>query len=414
MPLRAGDVLTVEVGPVVHGGHCIAHAEGSTLLVRHALPGEQVRVRIAQVGAKVSRADAIEVLVASPMRVQPPCPWARPDGCGGCDFQHARLDYQRELKSQVIADAFRRQARMPDVQVEVESVDETVAGLHWRNRMKWQVGPHGELGLHAHRSHEVIPVQRCLIAAAAIASPPSIDIEAGTRQVRSVLGSDGQVSVLVDDEVVRGRRRSHEQVRDRSWRVDADSFWQVHPRAAEVLVDAVLKAATPVPGERWWDLYAGAGLFSAFLAEALGASGIVEAVESNPSAVRDARRSLHDLPQVRLHEADVHAWLADGPGPVDGVVVDPPRSGLGGPAMALLLDARPRVIAYVACDPVALARDVATAATAGYRVASLRAFDTFPMTHHVELVAALVPDDRIMRYLDIKILTEGFGRVQRE
>jgi len=391
VPLRAGDVLTVEVGPVVHGGHCIAHAEGSTLLVRHALPGEQVRVRIAQVGAKVSRADAIEVLVASPMRVPPPCPWARPDGCGGCDFQHARLDYQRELKSQVIADAFRRQARMPDVRVKVESVDETVAGLHWRNRMKWQVGPHGELGLHAHRSHEVIPVQRCLIAAAAIASPPSIDIEAGTRQVRSVLGSDGQVSVLVDDEVVRGRRRSHEQVRDRSWRVDADSFWQVHPRAAEVLVDAVLEAATPVPGERWWDLYAGAGLFSAFLAEALGASGIVEAVESSPSAVRDARRSLHDLPQVRLHEADVQAWLADGPGPVDGVVVDPPRSGLGGPAMALLLDARPRVIAYVACDPASLARDIATAKALGWQLSALQAFDLFPMTHHVECVALLQP-----------------------
>ena len=405
-----GDILTVEVGPVVHGGHCIAHASGRTLLVRHVLPGERVRVVITQVGAKVSRADAVEVLRPSELRVEPPCPWARPAGCGGCDFQHVSLEGQRQLKAQVIADAFRRQARMDGVEVVVESVeadeadqaDKTTSGLAWRTRMRWQVGPNGVLGLHAHRSHKVIAVERCLIAAAAIASPPRAALsdlaggQSGGRQVRSVLGSDGQVGILVDDEVTAGRRRSLEQVHGRSWRVDADSFWQVHPRAAEVLVDAVLQVARPEPGERWWDLYAGVGLFSAFLGQAVGPTGQVDAVEGSACAVRDTRRSLHDLPQVRLHQAEVSDWLTRSgqDGGLDGVVVDPPRTGLGGPAMASLAASRPGRIVYVACDPVALARDVATAAAAGYRVASLRAFDTFPMTHHVEVVAALVPGDR--------------------
>jgi tRNA/tmRNA/rRNA uracil-C5-methylase (TrmA/RlmC/RlmD family) len=406
MGLEVGDEFEVEIGPIAHGGHCIAHAEGRTLLVRHCLPGERVRVRVTHVASKVSRADAVEVLRPSPMRVKPPCPVARPGGCGGCDFQHASVPYQRELKAQVIADAFRRHARMDGIHVRVEALQvagEIDEGRHWRTRMRWQVGAGGELGLHAHRSNAVVPVAQCLIAAEQIAEPPRVRLPAGAASVRCAVGSDGKSSVLVDEALVSGSRRSRQEVGGRTWRVDVDSFWQAHPSAPAALVGAVMQMAAPMPGEHWWDLYAGTGLFSAFIADAVGTGGIVDAVEGSEAAVRDARRSLHDLPQVRLHQADVGSWLAgfrdasaggQPDGQVHGIVLDPPRSGLGSVRMGLLAAVGPRLIAYVSCDPVSLARDVAAAEQAGYRLAGMRAFDAFPMTHHVEIVAALVPDHR--------------------
>jgi len=404
--LQPGDRLAVEIGPIAHGGHFIAHAAGRTLLVRHAIEGEQALIEVTDVSAKVVRADAVEILRPSPWRADPACPAARPAGCGGCDFQHVRLEHQRELKAQVIADAFRRQAGLSDVQIQVESLGPVQPrgaddGLRWRTRMAWQVDDDGHPGLHAHRSHRVVRLADCPIASAGIASAaPWAGTHPGARSVRTAEGSDGRVSVLVDGALADGPRRvsqqvGSQQVGPRQWRVDPAGFWQVHPRAPQALVDAVLAMGAPAPGSRWWDLYAGAGLFSAFLAEATGPGGRVDAVESAQGAIRDARRGLHDLPQVRLHHADVRTWIAEASGPVDGIVLDPPRSGAGPAVMAAIAAAAPLVIVYVACDPVALARDVAIAALAGYRVARLRAFDTFPMTHHVEVVAALEPSEHV-------------------
>jgi tRNA/tmRNA/rRNA uracil-C5-methylase (TrmA/RlmC/RlmD family) len=179
--------------------------------------------------------------------------------------------------------------------------------------------------------------------------------------------------------------------------VTGGGFWQVHPGAAQTLLDAVLDAAAPQPGERAVDLYSGVGLFSAGLAERVGVTGNVVAVESDERAVKDARRSLHDLPNVRIVAGRVER-VVTGTGPdgdvlarADVVVLDPPRTGAGRDVVGAVLAARPRIVVYVACDPAALARDVATAAGVGYRLGALRAFQLFPMTHHVECVATLVP-----------------------
>jgi len=173
----------------------------------------------------------------------------------------------------------------------------------------------------------------------------------------------------------------------------------VHPRAGQVLVDAVEDAAEPRPGERAIDLYAGAGLFAAALALAVGDDGEVVAVEGDARACADARRNLHDLRHVRIDQVRIDQRR----GPeaprrldvlgsrADVVVLDPPRAGAGPRVMERLIDLRPRVVAYLACDPASLARDVAHAAQNGYRLASLRAFDLFPMTHHVECLATLRP-----------------------
>jgi tRNA/tmRNA/rRNA uracil-C5-methylase (TrmA/RlmC/RlmD family) len=200
---------------------------------------------------------------------------------------------------------------------------------------------------------------------------------------------------------VRGRTWVTERVTAGDWsrdfRVTGTAFWQVHPAAAATFVQVVLDQLQPRAGERALDLYGGVGLFAAALAERVGPTGAVAAVEGDPRALADARRNLHDLPWVQLHHGPVARLLAPAlaglPGGVaDLVVLDPPRVGAGEAVIAALCAARPRAISYVACDPAALARDLRTAAGHGYRLTQLRAFDAFPMTHHVECIALLQPE----------------------
>jgi len=382
-PLTPGEIIDVEIGPIAHGGHFIAHWGGRTLFVRGAITGERVRVRVTEVTSKISRAEVVEVLEASADRVTPPCRHA--GRCGGCDFQHVAESAQRMLKTRVLRDALIRQGGF-DPQVaerfEVESLPGGSRG--WRTRMRWTRGPAG-LGLHAYRSSEVIAIDECLLASPAISRPPVVN--AGDSVITAV-GSDGEVSIVVDGEVASGRTRVAEHAVGHDWKVSAAGFWQVHPALADHLVPLAIADARP--GETWWDLYAGAGLFSRSLAESVGTTGHVDCVEAAPQGVRDARRNLHDLPQVSVIESTVDRWLADASsGPIDGIVLDPPRTGAGLAVVQALAALRPRTIAYVACDPVALARDLAAFREHGYELVSLRAFDAFPMTHHLESVAVL-------------------------
>ncbi len=390
--ISVGDRFEAVIGAIAHGGHCIAHHAGRTFLVRHCLPGERVVVAVTGVSSKVCRGDAVEVLEASPDRVQPACPYAHPGGCGGCDFQHVDLAAQRRFKQQVITDAFRRFAGI-DVPPEVQPLRPDDDGLHWRTRIDWHVDPKGRIGLHPHRSHDIVPIAQCPIAAPGIdAWRRSVMDAPETNHIRTVQGSDGEVTVLADGRHEEGPRRVRQHVGDRSWHLSPNGFWQVHELAARTLVEAALALAEPRPGQRWWDLYAGAGLFAAFLGEAVGQTGTVLAVEGHPGSVRDARGALKDLPQVRMIHRDVSLWLRKPEeGAVVGVVLDPPRTGAGEQVVTAIAKARPARIVYVACDPVALARDVALFAAAGYELGGLQAFDAFPMTHHVECAALLTP-----------------------
>ncbi len=361
-----GDEFEVDVLRVAHGGHMIAHHDGRTVFVRHALPGERVIVRVTDVTRRIVRADAIEVLQWAPERVDPPCSWSGPGGCGGCDFQHVETSAQHALKSEVLATSLQRFGGLEGP--ELEALDLTVHelpghsdGLRWRSRVTWARDPGGVVGLRRHHSHDIVPVDHCLLA----------------REDRDAPGVD----------LPQGRT---EHVRGRSWAVQEDTFWQVHPHLPEALVAAVLDFGAVAPGETWWDLYAGAGLFAAFIGEAVGPTGDVVAVEAVHSAVVCGLTALADLDRVRFDESDVPRWLGEGDHEApDGVVLDPPRTGAGRELMAILCEAEIPRIVYVACDPVALARDVAVARALGYRLARVRAFDAFPMTHHLETVALL-------------------------
>ncbi|PRX06412.1 UNVERIFIED_ORG: 23S rRNA m(5)U-1939 methyltransferase [Actinomadura viridilutea] len=434
MDPEVGDLLELRVGDVGNGGVCVARHEGRVVFVRHALPGERVRARVTERTKRFLRADAVDVLDASPDRVQPPCPFAGPGRCGGCDWQHASLPAQRRLKAAVVEEQLRRLAGIERTVV-VEELPHAPDGLGWRTRVQFAVRRDGAVGLHRHRSHDVEPIDECLIAHPGVTA---MGIE--RKRWRGATSVEGIVSAATGDRVVvvrgakarvprldvpvrliRGRPAPgaplpyvREEVSQRLFQVSGSGFWQVHPGAAQVLTDAVIDALQPRPGEIALDLYCGAGLFAAALGERVGPDGLVVAVESDPQAVRDAKFNLRDMPQVAVERGRVDEVIAElefgraenlsdraqpkradhrGGSRVRGadvIVLDPPRAGAGREVVNHVARLAGRRIAYVSCDPATLARDLSYFGDRGWTLETLRAFDAFPMTHHVELLAVLV------------------------
>ncbi|WP_067504803.1 class I SAM-dependent RNA methyltransferase [Actinoplanes sp. TFC3] len=408
--LVEGDRLELTVGAPAHGGHCVARIggeHGRVVFVRHALPGERVTAEITELHKGWLRADAVIIHEASADRVEPPCPWARPDACGGCDLQHVAPPAQLDWKTQVVHDLLTRMAGLSDDNIKALGVrTQPLPGgpLGWRSRIRYAVDAADRPGLLKHRSHEVVPIDFCRIARPAL---QELDITTRTwpetSAIAAVASSGGDVAVLprafgavgeslldeLDGAPVDASREVREQAAGREWHVPAEGFWQIHPAAADTLIGAVLDLLDPQPGETSWDLYGGAGLFAAALSAHTGARTTV--VESSPLGVAAARRNLADLTGVEVVAAKVDAALARRriSGPVDLVVLDPPRAGAGAKVVRALAAAEPRAIAYVACDPAALARDLKTFTGLGWEVKALRAYDCFPMTQHVECVTLL-------------------------
>lgn len=403
MNLSEAERVELTVGPVAHGGHCVARLDGRVVFVRHALPGERVLAEITEVRRGYLRADTVAVLDAAIDRVEPPCPDAGPGRCGGCDLQHVAPAAQREWKAAVVREQLVRLGGLtPDelARLAVRVVALPGGPLGWRSRIRYTVDAAGRAGLRKHRSHEVVPVERCLLAHPAIQQLPIL-APSGRRwpdadAVLAVASTGGDVAVrtVPDGAGSRGPQTVRETAVDRLWRVPVDGFWQVHPAAADVLARTVRELLAPRSGESAWDLYAGAGLFAAALAERVGRRGRVTLVESAPMSVTAARENLRDLPQVDIVPADVADALTRRriTGPVDLIVLDPPRAGAGRQVVRALAGAGARAIVYVACDPAAFARDVRCFRDAGWRLAELRCYDLFPMTHHVECVGLLLPD----------------------
>ena len=385
---RVGERFEVEVGAVAHGGHCVARLpepESRVVFVRHALPGERVVVEVTEGtdGDRFWRGDAVEVLTSSPDRVVAPCPFSGPGLCGGCDFQHVAVPAQRELKAAVVREQLVRLGRLPadsdlvtGLQVEGVPVEgRPDDGLRWRTRQRYAVLPDGRPAMRAHRSHHLVPVDDCLIAVDDARPRP------GVEPGRHGEWSPGQPEAMTSHDVTVGSA-TH------PFSVAADGFWQVHPEAPRVLVEAVLDLLAPQPGERALDLYAGVGLFARFVGEATGAR--VVAVESDRTACQHARANLSALKAAVVECGPTDRVLRAGyDEPFDLVVLDPPREGAKRAVVEQVVDRRPRAVAYVACDPAALGRDVAIFAEHGYALTAIRGFDLFPMTHHVECVALL-------------------------
>jgi len=411
----APDELDLTVGPVAHGGHCVGRIApntpgfdddaGRVVFVRHALPGERVRVRLTDRG-KLWRGDAVEVL-ADPSADRVPSAWpeAGPDGVGGGELAHVSLAGQRRWKALVLAEQLRRLAGVDrDVPVEALGAGEhpVGSGLGYRTRISLVADDRGRAGMRKHRSHAVVPLEAMPLAVPELAAFAAAQ-RVWDRQWRPgarlelVSPSADEPVLLVDGEAVAGPESVHEVVdlgdgRRFGYRVAAGGFWQVHRDAQRTLVGAVLDAVGPIDGATVLDLYCGAGLFSLPLAAVVGPEGRLVAVEGSRRAAADAEYNLREFAATAAVQAgDVGKFLAqqgDALAP-DVVVLDPPRSGAGHAVVDQIAHLQPRRVVYVACDPAALARDVARFAGHGYSLANLRAFDLFPMTHHFECVAVL-------------------------
>jgi tRNA/tmRNA/rRNA uracil-C5-methylase (TrmA/RlmC/RlmD family) len=424
-PYQVGQDVEVAIEDVAQGGWCVARPEGlPVIFVRHALPGERVVARVTEVTSKFARADAVEIRQASPDRVAAPCEYAHPGGCGGCDWQHASLPAQRALKASVVTQQLRRLAGI-DLQVTVEPLpgDEPEAaspGLGWRTRVQFAVDRAGIAGLRGHRSHQIIGIGDCLIAHRAVRDldipgdewpgATSVEVAAGGTDtpenfaVTVVEGAEEQKPRAKKPRhsggarrakprrtLVEGRNYLAEHAGGRLWQVSADGFWQVHPAAADALSAAVVAALAPRPGDTVLDLYSGAGLFAGVVAPLVGPDGAVTGVESDAAAVKNARQNLSDCPQATFLKADVAPAASAGDLPRARLVIaDPPRAGLAREVIAHLNgDSGAERFAYVSCDPATLARDLALLIAGGWQLENVRAFDAFPMTHHVECVAVL-------------------------
>lgn len=409
------DPMELRIGAPAAGGGFVAHApDGRVVFVRHALPGELVVAEVTAETKSFVRADAVEILEPSGARVDPPCPHSGPGRCGGCDWQHVALSVQRQLKASLVSEQLVRLASdHREVVVEPAPGDEN--GLGWRTRVRFAVNARGRLGLHAHRSHQVVPIDDCPIASITVngvgasshrwSGAAEVEVLAGDQQAQPVvavrtgrrrLGDRPSVSA---GRVVNGRteREPHRLVHfvlGHRYEVSADVFWQVHSEAPEVLCRAVLDGLAVSPGENACDLYAGAGLFTVQLAAEVGPDGSVTAVERSGAACADAARNVRGMDQVTIRRSDVTPELvASEVGRPDVVVLDPARRGAGRAVMEALAALRPapRRIAYVSCDAASFARDLRIIADVGWTMTSFRAFDLFPMTEHVELVAMLEP-----------------------
>ena len=382
--MNIGDQVVVDIAAVAHGGHFVARHEGRVIFVRYAIPGEKVKVEITELSKNFARGDAIEIVKASQDRVSPSCKYARPGGCGGCDFQHVSADAQRSMKRDIIKEQFKRLAKM-DIEVEVHEVKPTFG---WRSRMEFTVSENGRIAMYKARSKELVEIDECKIAhpAIEIRELNSRKLPAG-KKVDVAVGSDGTVVTTIEG------RASYDLIKQQvgsfEFSLSPESFWQSHVSAPAVLLDTVLNFSGIKAGDHVYDLYSGVGLFASGAAKLVGSSGRVTMIEESESAITDARRNFANYSNVEIIEGRVERALKEfvrG----DVVIIDPPRAGAGDRVIRQLVSLSPRTLVYVACDPAALARDTAILEGFDYQLDQIRAFDLFPMTQHIEIVARFI------------------------
>ena len=392
-PSGGAELQTVTLHGFAHGGEAVGSlADGRAVFVAHAIPGETVRIRITAAQKRWCRGELVEVVSASEDRVEPPCPYFGPGKCGGCRLQHIAPARRRALLRQVVIDQLERVGRLKEPNV---APTVTAGEYGYRNRARFAVTDDGALGFRRHSSHEVVPIDRCLLlddATQHLRETAGDDWD-GVREVEVRTGAAGE-AVVADPagrpRVALGDATLTERVSGIPFRVSATSFFQSNRAGANVLVDLVRRFASAGPNDTVRDLYAGVGLFAVALA-ADGAA--VTAVESHTSSAADARRNLgSDGDVVAAPVADAMAAFRADSRRFDVIVVDPPRRGAGPEVITAVAAVARRGIVVVACDPATLARDAGTLQGCGWSLVEAVPVDQFAQTGHVEVVAAFAPD----------------------
>ena len=405
--MMAQELITLELTGMAHGGSAIGRHEGRAIFVPYGIPGEQVRVRIVQDKGRFAIAEVVEVLRPSPDRVSSPCQYFGAGRCGGCQFQ--AIDYPKQLllKQQIVRDQLARLGGLPDVPV--HPTLPSPLPYEYRSHATFHVAPGGQLGFVKTDHRSVLPIDDCLLLSPALRkslkdvhsrrfTPGSrIRLQAGGEQqaLQFEMGTlMDDVTEPVPDKPTRRPAQPQDpklpqeavyyEVRGRTFRCSAGSFFQVNVVQAEKLVELVLERLSLRGGEHLLDLYSGVGLFSAFLANWAAS---VTGVELFAPAVNDARANLSDYANIDLYVGKIETVLGSLPLNYDAAVVDPPRAGMDTPALDSLIRIQPRQIVYVSCDPATLARDAKRLTAAGYHLQDVQPVDMFPQTYHIECVA---------------------------
>jgi 23S rRNA (uracil1939-C5)-methyltransferase len=391
---QSNAIVEVLIERILPGGLGLAHADGRTLLVALAAPGDRVRASIERVHGRVAFASISEIVSPSPLRVEPPCPYF--GRCGGCDFQHLAYEAQLAAKVEIIRDCLRRISQI-DFKEEIP-IKGSPNAWHYRSRAQWQHDSQQmRLGYFERGSHRVCDVATCPVLVPELQMTLESlreqmkegSLPLGILEFEAVAGDDGPS--LAPPVADRPTREVSRRIGEHLYRFSAEGFFQINHELLEPLIAAATREAQ---GDTAIDLYCGAGLFTLPLAQRFKR---VYGVEAHTTAISFARLNLEGagLDNVILEATRVSDWLADNSerlAPVDFVLLDPPRAGAEDNAINGILALHPQRIAYVSCDPATLARDLKGLITGGYTLDSVAAFDMFAQTHHVETIVHLKAD----------------------
>ncbi len=400
--------LDITLTGMAYGGDAFGRdANGRMIFVPFAIPGERIQAEIVETHKRWARARLVKVLKASPERVAPRC--RHFTDCGGCHYQHMPYQIQLKSKAEIVRSQLERLGGFEDPPV--ETIIASQSPWNTRNHLKFSLTPDGRLGFNAPGSNRVVPIDECHLPEPNLASLwPRLDLETiqGLKRITLRTGIEGERMLILhgDDDpdvnvttdlpasvvwlsprgmtVLAGEGFLTIDVLDRAFKVSANSFFQVHTALAGEVVQHVLEALRFQPGETILDLYAGVGLFSAFLAQ----KGVrVVAVEESPVACADFENNLAEFDHVELYEAPVEVALPAIHTHPSAVIVDPPRVGLSLEAIKQLIILSSPLLVYVSCDPATLARDGQRLVKAGYQLERCTPIDMFPQTYHIETLS---------------------------
>jgi tRNA/tmRNA/rRNA uracil-C5-methylase (TrmA/RlmC/RlmD family) len=380
--------LEVEVERILPGGMGLAHAGGKTVFVSLAAPGDRVRVRIDRQQGELLFASIVEIITPSPERVEPPCPYF--GRCGGCDFQQLTYEAQLAAKAGIIRDCLHRIARLENI----PEIVVTPSPNNWRYRMRatWQIDQElRAIGYYERGSRRVCDVADCAVLKPELQETlervRATEWHEFPRDLKHLDGVVGENGVSLSPSFAEFQTNELTlTVRGEVYQYNANAFFQINPSLLGSLVENAIGDAS---GGTVLDLYCGVGLFTLPLARQFQK---VIGVEANATATRFARRNLQlaGLRNADVITATVTDWFRSASiGPVDFVLLDPPRAGAESAVIEGILNLQPRAISYVSCDPATLARDLRKLIGGGYVIESIAGFDLFPQTHHVETVVRL-------------------------
>ena len=385
MSLAIGDIITLNVGNIANGGHFIGRHNDQIDFVRHSLTGERANVKITAVNSKFAFGDAIEIIKKSKDRVNAPCKYAHPEGCGGCDFQHIDLKAQLNLKKNVIQDQFKRIAKI-EINPEIISKD-SLKGLHWRTRLNFGISENNKLGLHVHKSNKIVEIDECLIAVEEINKSEIFNKKwENEDNIKISYSSENDMNISQLGKNISGSDMLKEVVDDNKYYISPKSFWQSHKNAPEFILEQVLKFANIKEGERVCDLYGGVGLFTLPISKILGENGEVHLIEVNRVCIDDATEMFADIKNIFIHHGTVEQKLGSIK-KINTIILDPPRNGVSKQVINQMIEKKPQSIIYVSCNPSTLARDTKILTDNNYILTNIVGLDLFPMTHHIECVA---------------------------